>query len=101
MQRLFTYLDRFYVKQECKPTLAKQGFELFKQVVFVPLKAEIVDSLLQQIKDERETSEITSSLIKEVVSIFITLGEDKKNNLLFYQQEFEVIYIYIYIMLYI
>jgi uncharacterized protein (UPF0297 family) len=72
MQRLFQYLDRFYVKQSSVASLNDKGwsmiltligYQLFRDKVFLVTINEIVNAILKDIKKEREGEMVNQSLL--------------------------------------
>ena len=53
MNRIFTYLDRFYTKAKNKQSLSKNSMEIYKTKLFVPLEKEIYREVNKLIKDDR------------------------------------------------
>jgi cullin 1 len=90
LTRLFTYLDRFYVKRVSAPTLNEVGVNSFLEIVFDQVKARMLNSILQMISRERNNETVDRHLLKVVIQIFVELGQDSLTR---YQLDFEEQYL--------
>ena len=69
MNRIFTYLDRFYTKAKNKNTLSKNAINLYKTHLFDPLQDEIFREVNKLIKDDRNCNTESRPKIKIVLKI--------------------------------
>ena len=69
MNRIFTYLDRFYTKAKNKNTLSKNAINLYKTYLFDPLQDEIFREVNKLIKDDRNCNTESRPKIKIVLKI--------------------------------
>ena len=77
MQRFFQYLDRFYVQMSSIASLTDQGYAQFKAEIFGRMLNTITEAILQQIETDRRNEPIDSDLLKQVVSIYSFLSNEK------------------------
>ncbi|KAL0568943.1 ubiquitin ligase (cullin) of SCF [Marasmius crinis-equi] len=87
LNRLFTYLNRYWVKRERdegkKEVLPGLALAQWKTHFFVPIQAnkkKLVSALLRLIERQRNGEAIDQSLVKKVVFSFISLGHDTTNS---------------------
>lgn len=90
LTRLFTYLDRFYVKRVSAPTLNEVGVASFLEIVFDQIKSRMLNSILQMIARERNNETVDRHMLKVVIQIFVELGQDSLTR---YQLDFEEQYL--------
>ena len=69
MNRIFTYLDRFYTKAKNKNTLAKNAINIYKEKLFEPLQNEIYKEVNKLIKEDRNCNLESRPKIKSVLKI--------------------------------
>ena len=91
LSRLFMYLDRFYTpNNEEIPSLAEQGFKLFKETIFDTFGQNARSSILACIEKERNGEEQDRLLLSEAVLAFVELGHNyNSQGLRVYQQHLE------------
>lgn len=77
MQKIFYYLDRYYIKNSGCPNLFLAGVTVFKDEVFNQIKPQLRSALLEQIALERAGNAVDRDIIKETLSCFVQLGCDK------------------------
>ena len=75
MWKLFVYLDRFYIKRISALPLKAVGVQKFEQVVFNQVKEEVRAGVLQLIEKEREGDMVDRDLLKQVVDVFVEIGD--------------------------
>jgi len=77
MQRMFCYLDRFFVPnaEELKP-MKEFGYDLYREHVFDHFKALLRTVILKCIKAERDGVEQNRELLRECVMTFVQLGHE-------------------------
>ena len=69
MNRIFTYLDRFYTKSKGKDTLAKNALNSYRDNFFVPNQTNIFKELNKLIKDDRNKNTESRQKIKTILKI--------------------------------
>lgn len=75
IQKVFQYLDRFYVKFQGLPTLMESGSHIFKMLVYDNFKVEVTIALLTMIDQERNgTLVVDKALVKEVIGMYVDIG---------------------------
>jgi len=91
MQRMFCYLDRFYVPNNEELLGMKEfGYSLYKQIVFEHFKDDIRDAILKCIRQERNSHEQDRELLRKCVQVFVALGNElKKVELKLYRDNFQ------------
>ena len=77
MQRFFQYLDRFYVEMSSIASLTDQGYTQFKVEIFGRMLNSITDAVLQQVETDRRNEPIDKDLLKQIVSIYSFLSNEK------------------------
>lgn len=74
MREFFMYLDRYFVKHHNLKPLSTAGLTHFKALVYDECKTEVADAMLIIIDTEREGNTIDRTLMKQIVSVFETMG---------------------------
>ena len=69
LNKIFTYLDRFYNKARNKGTLYKNAMNLYKEIYFNPLKDDIYKELNKFIKQDRNGNKESRKKIKSIMRI--------------------------------
>ena len=64
MNRIFTYLDRFYTKAKNKNTLSQNAIRLYKEFLFNPLEEDIYREVNKLIKEDRNCNLESRPIIK-------------------------------------
>eukprot|EP00826_Nyctotherus_ovalis_P010122 TRINITY_DN12694_c0_g2_i4.p1 TRINITY_DN12694_c0_g2~~TRINITY_DN12694_c0_g2_i4.p1 ORF type:complete len:386 (+),score=93.73 TRINITY_DN12694_c0_g2_i4:76-1233(+) len=75
--KFFNYLDRFHVNITGCPTIAEKGMELFKLIVFNPIKKRVTKGILEEINKSREGEMIDEGLFKATMEIHMELAGKK------------------------
>ncbi|ESR33509.1 hypothetical protein CICLE_v10006812mg, partial [Citrus x clementina] len=73
----FNYLERYYIRQRALPTISEIGLTCFRDLVFDALKHKAKDVVIALIDREREGEEIDRALLKNVLDIFVEIGQGK------------------------
>jgi len=91
MQRMFCYLDRFYVpNNEDLLGMKEYGYSLYKDIVFEQFHEDARDSILKCIKAERDGVEQNRELLRSCVMVFVNLGNElRKVELKLYKENFQ------------
>jgi cullin 1 len=76
MEKIFQYLDRYFVNMRSVDPLRKKGLSIFKSLVFDDVSAEATKALLELIDAEREGHVIPEDVVKAVIEMYIWLGND-------------------------
>ncbi|KAF0523983.1 Cullin-domain-containing protein [Gigaspora margarita] len=89
---ILMYLDRVYCKSAKVPTVHELGKELFRDIIFQPIKYFILDTILRQIFLEREGEIIDRSIIKAIMDMLLELtGTSTKDSV--YDTDFEGLFL--------
>jgi cullin 1 len=86
MQKLFTYLDRYYTKHNNRDSLRDVGLKCFLDHVYGSVKKDMSTALLSKILAERNGDIIDKAVMKDGVQLFIDMG---LNTLKAYEEDFE------------
>ncbi|KAI3902489.1 hypothetical protein MKW92_033954, partial [Papaver armeniacum] len=91
----FEYLDRYYIRRLMLPTLKGVAIKCFRKTVYEELKVQVKDIVISLINQEREGGEIDQTLVKNVLQIFVDLGneDDGKQNMEYYINDFETAFL--------
>ncbi|KAI3931667.1 hypothetical protein MKX01_025082 [Papaver californicum] len=82
LSRFFNIVDRYYNPRRKLPSLKDVGFSCFIGIVYEKMKVKVKDAVIALINREREGNEIDRSLVKDVVEIFVEIGNvNGKDNL--------------------
>lgn len=76
MEKIFQYLDRYFVNMRSVDPLRTKGLSIFKSLVFQEVSTETTKALLELIDAEREGHVIPEDVVKAVVEMYIWLGID-------------------------
>ena len=74
MEKIFQYLDRYFVNMRSVDTLRTRGLLIFKSLVFDEICGDSTKALLELIDAEREGTAIPEEIVKGVVEMYIWLG---------------------------
>ncbi|KAJ6555441.1 ubiquitin-protein ligase [Mycena vulgaris] len=99
LNRLFTYLNRYWVKRE-RDEGKKAVYQVYtlalaqwRQHLFTPLQPPITAAILRLVTAQRDGAQIDQALVKKVVDSFVSLGLDatdpNKECLDVYKEQFE------------
>ena len=69
MNRIFTYLDRFYTKAKSKHSLSENAISLYKQYFFEPVQNDIYIEVNKLIKEDRNCNIESRPKIKTILKI--------------------------------
>ncbi|KAI3873808.1 hypothetical protein MKX03_027077 [Papaver bracteatum] len=75
--RYFSIMDRHYLRLSKRPSLKDVGFGCFREIVYEKMKLKVKDAVIALVNRERQGNEIDWSLVKDVVNIFVEIGNDK------------------------
>lgn len=75
--RYFNYMDRHYTSLIGLPSLKDVGFDCFRKIVYEKMKVNVKDVVIALVNIEREGNEIDWRLVKDVVDIFVEIGNGK------------------------
>lgn len=87
MEKLFTYLDRYYTKHNSLESLRDCGLKCFNCVIYEDLKGKLFDALFEEIQRERHGYDIDRTILQEAVNLFVEMGMD---SLGVYRKDFEM-----------
>eukprot|EP00054_Salpingoeca_dolichothecata_P008094 m.46259 g.46259 ORF g.46259 m.46259 type:complete len:754 (-) comp17502_c0_seq1:67-2328(-) len=105
LNNIFTYLNRHWVKREIEEgnkdvyDVVKLTLVVWRDVLFMELKPQLVDAVLKLVKRERDGEMINTSLIKGVVDCFVALGLEADDagrhigTLVVYKNHFEEVFL--------
>ncbi|KAJ7654913.1 Cullin [Mycena rosella] len=99
LNRLFTYLNRYWVKRE-RDEGKKAVYQVYtlalaqwRQHLFTPLQPPLSAAILRMVAAQRDGAQIDQALVKKVVDSFVSLGLDaadpNKECLDVYKEQFE------------
>eukprot|EP01012_Entosiphon_sulcatum_P037927 TRINITY_DN4889_c0_g1_i1.p1 TRINITY_DN4889_c0_g1~~TRINITY_DN4889_c0_g1_i1.p1 ORF type:complete len:769 (-),score=186.60 TRINITY_DN4889_c0_g1_i1:539-2845(-) len=86
LQKLFTYLDRYYTKHNSMDSLRDCGLKCFNSVVYEEVKLKLFESLLENIQEERNGQDIDRRICSEAINLFVEMGME---SLTVYEKDFE------------
>jgi len=90
MQRMFCYLDRFFVPNSEELLHMKPlGFSIYKEVVFFKFHQNIRRGVLECIKKERNGIEQNRELLRTNIFVFVELGKELSKELEVYKDDFQ------------
>jgi len=90
MQRMFCYLDRFFVPNSEELLHMKPlGFSIYRECVFNQFQASIRSGVLKCIKNERDGNDQDRELLRANISVFVELGKELSKELDIYKEEFQ------------
>ena len=85
MNRIFTYLDRFFTKAKNKNSLSQNAISLYRQYFFDPIQSDIYIEVNKLIKEDRNCNIESRPKIKTILKILYDIDLDnpkivKENN---------------------
>ncbi|KAI3992507.1 hypothetical protein MKX01_022598 [Papaver californicum] len=90
LSRFFSIVDRYYIPRRKLPSLKDVGFGCFREIVYEKMKVKVKDVVILLINREREGNEINRSLVKDVLEVFVEIGN---HNLDYYVNDFETAFL--------
>ncbi|KAI3992506.1 hypothetical protein MKX01_022597 [Papaver californicum] len=92
--RYFNYMDRYYIPRMKLTCLKDVGFGCFREIVYEKMKVNVRDAVIALINQERQGNEIDRTLIKDVLEVFVEIGNEKgKDKLDCYVDDFETVFL--------
>lgn len=76
MEKIFQYLDRYFVNMRSVDPLKTKGLQIFKSQVFDEIYTEATKAVLELIDAEREGNTIPEDIVQAVVEMYVWLGID-------------------------
>jgi uncharacterized protein YutE (UPF0331/DUF86 family) len=73
MNRIFTYLDRFYTKAKNKHSLSENAISLYRQYFFDPVQTDIYTEVNKLIKEDRNCNIESRPKIKTILKILFDI----------------------------
>jgi cullin-4 len=70
MRKVFTYLDKFYTKNQNLGSLCTNAMKIYFNKLFKPLKDQLSDALNKMIEDDRDCNVVARYKIKNLLRIF-------------------------------
>ncbi|RZC80997.1 hypothetical protein C5167_043577 [Papaver somniferum] len=89
--RFFHTLDRFYIRRSSLPSLKEVGFGCFLEIAYGKMKVKVRDVVIALINQERQGNEINGSLVKDVLEIFVKIGNENYSD--YYVDDFEIAFL--------
>ncbi|XP_062208429.1 cullin-1-like [Phragmites australis] len=89
LSRFFHYLDRYFIARRSLTPLKRVGWSCFRDLVFKELKATLTVVVIGMVDEDREGQIIDRALVKNVLDIFVELGQDQQNQMELYVVDFE------------
>ncbi|EPS67656.1 hypothetical protein M569_07118, partial [Genlisea aurea] len=86
LSRVFHYLNRYYLPRKALPSLMEASHSVFHDLVYSEMNGDIMDAVLSLVDRERDGERIDKSLMKEVVHIYVEMGE---GSMKYYVRDFE------------
>jgi len=107
MDRMFDYLNRYYLTNLSLKYLGETAMELFKTKFYEKVKDNLRHAILDAFRQDRNQNEQDKQLLKKVITCYVHMGlaaakpqraQDKfywsgSTNLTFYEQEFEATFL--------
>eukprot|EP00922_Rhytidocystis_sp_ex-Travisia-forbesii_P057480 GHVS01085127.1.p1 GENE.GHVS01085127.1~~GHVS01085127.1.p1 ORF type:complete len:861 (-),score=151.20 GHVS01085127.1:378-2960(-) len=74
MQRIFSYLDRYYVQLAAVADLRTRGIQVFRDQAFWSVRVHLRDAVLEGVYEDREGVSIDAGGLKNVVRMYLDLS---------------------------
>ncbi|XP_058203226.1 cullin-1-like isoform X2 [Rhododendron vialii] len=84
--RFFHYLDRYFISIRKLPTLNATSLLTFYKLVYIEMNDQVREVVLSMIEREREGVQIDQALVKNVLDIYVEIGE---GSMTYYAKDFE------------
>ncbi|KAL5701175.1 hypothetical protein ACHQM5_026540 [Ranunculus cassubicifolius] len=88
LSRFFEYIERYYIARNSVPTLKEIAHTCFKEKVYTKFTVQLREVVLSMIDQERSGDHIERSVVKNLLSMVIDLGNES-TPLHLYQKDFE------------
>uniref|UniRef100_A0A0G4IB85 Cullin family profile domain-containing protein n=1 Tax=Chromera velia CCMP2878 TaxID=1169474 RepID=A0A0G4IB85_9ALVE len=76
MQRLFTYLDRYFTRNNNEnPDLFQCGLLQFQRTVYDPLKLFVKEATIDEINKERDGESVDRKMLRRIIEMYCTVGD--------------------------
>ncbi|KAF7150854.1 hypothetical protein RHSIM_Rhsim02G0010100 [Rhododendron simsii] len=86
LARFFHYLDRSFTSGRKLPTLNETSLLTFYKLVYVEMNDQVREVVISMIEREREGGQIDQGLVKNVLDIYVEIGE---GSMTYYAKDFE------------
>ncbi|KAL6178405.1 hypothetical protein ACLB2K_049923 [Fragaria x ananassa] len=77
LSRFFHFIDRYFITRRSLPTLDEVALDSFRDLVYCEVNANARVALIDLIHKEREGGQIDRELVKNVVDMFVEIGNGK------------------------
>ena len=74
LDRMFDYLNRYYLKNQCLPSLGEKCMSYYKTIYYERQKHELRTALLQQITKDRRGEIINKEVLKKAIGCYVDMG---------------------------
>ena len=104
LERMFTYLNRYYLKNQSMKSLGQHALQHFNDIYFSAIKDDLLKAVLDEISKDRNNEIVERPTLKKAIKCYVDMGlhgaaPDKTadgayywtgdKNLAFYEREFE------------
>ncbi|XP_057485719.1 cullin-1-like isoform X2 [Actinidia eriantha] len=86
LSRFLHYLDRYFIRRKKLPSLNATSLLIFYELVHGEMNDQVRDSVISMIHREREGEPIDQALVKNVLDIYVEIGE---GSMKYYVKDFE------------
>lgn len=74
LDRMFDYLNRYYLKNQCLPSLGEKCMSYYKTIYYERQKHELRTAVLQQITKDRRGEIINKEVLKKAIGCYVDMG---------------------------
>jgi len=74
MRKMFSYLDKYYLKNNNTHTLATTALHLFRDECFTKIRDRVRAAILNQITRDRNNEMVNLDLLKRAIYTFVEMG---------------------------
>ena len=74
MERVFEFLDRFYLKNEKKDFLGVTAMKIFIEYCYTGIKNKLLTAVKHQFELDRNGTAVDQELLQRVIKCFVDMG---------------------------
>ena len=78
MSKVMNYLDRFHLKNAGDQSLTQTSLQIFRQLIYKKWMYKLRESIVDQIRKDREGELVDNNQIRDAIQQFIFMGFDQK-----------------------
>ena len=74
IEKMFDYLNRYYLKNQCLPQLGEKCLKYFKDIYYDQQKTELRGAVMLQLTKDRKGEVINRETLKKAIQCYVDMG---------------------------